>query len=431
MKILIVGSGGREHAIATQLTKSAHPVELYFAPGNPGMEPLGQRLDIDVSDIEGLCLFAKKEAIVLTVVGPEVPLALGISDRFAKESLAIFGPKKDAARLEASKAFAKDLMAKYDIPTAGYRHCIDEKTAIDTLSEFTAPYVIKEDGLAAGKGVTIAESLEQAKAAISSAFAKNMPVVIEEFMAGVELSILAICDGKRALPLISAQDFKKAYDNNQGPNTGGMGAYAPVPLATPELMKQVQQRILDPMMQAMRSEGFDYRGILYAGLMIDEAANARVVEFNVRFGDPETQVVLPLLKDDFADLLMAAANGDLSAYESNGVQFLDECAVTVVAASKGYPGDFEKGLPILFPEILTTSESLSDRQYLFHAGTKKMPDQSIVTNGGRVLNCTGLGKTHEEARKAAYALVQSVVFENKTYRNDIAATPSQPVVPVT
>lgn len=424
MKILVIGSGGREHAIAAQLAKSSHQPELFFAPGNPGLETLGQRLDIDVTDIEGLCLFSKKEAIDLTVVGPEVPLAMGLVDKFEANGLLAFGPKQAPAQLEASKAFAKDLMAKYNIPTAGYRFCETEAIALDALAEFQAPYVIKEDGLAAGKGVTIAQDLDEAKAAVKRAFEKKMPVVIEEFMAGVELSILAVCDGKRALPLVSAQDFKRVFDNNEGPNTGGMGAYAPVPLATPALLKRVQSEVLTPMIKALQSEGYDYRGILYAGLMIDGQGTPRVVEFNVRFGDPETQAVLPLMKDDLVDVLLAASKGDLSAYEQNGIQFLAKSAVTIAAVSNGYPGDFEKGKPIQFPE------QIQDNQQLFHAGTKKMPDKSIVTNGGRVLNCTGIGDSLESAREAAYQLLAAVQFENKFARRDIAEKPSQPLANV-
>lgn len=416
MRILVIGSGGREHAIAHQLAQSPKKPELFFAPGNPGMAHLGQRLDIDVMDLQGLLLFAQKEQIDLTVVGPEAPLAAGIVDLFDSKGLLVFGPNQKAAQLEASKAFAKQLMQEYKIPTAGYRFCLTQDEAFEALSEFMAPYVIKEDGLAAGKGVTIAPTLDEAKAAIERAFAKNMPVVIEEFMQGEELSVLALCDGQRAIPMVSAQDFKRVGDNNEGPNTGGMGAYAPVPLATPEVMAIIQEQILTPMMKAFQQEGIEYRGILYAGLMIDNPAKPKVVEFNVRFGDPETEVVLPLLEDDLVDLLTASAQGDLSTYQS-GLRFSDQAAVTVVMASKGYPGDFEKGIPIEFPK---DSDAL-----IFHAGSKLMPDQSIVTAGGRVLNVVGLGKTIAEAREKAYQTVAKISCPNLFNRSDIAKNPSQ------
>lgn len=418
MKILVIGSGGREHALLHQLAKSPHKPELFVAPGNPGMEALAQRLDIDPTDLKGLRLFAQKEAIDLTVVGPEIPLSFGVVDVFEQHGLLIFGPNQQAAQLESSKAFAKQLMKKYRIPTAGYMFCTTIDQARKSLKEFNPPYVIKEDGLAAGKGVTIADDHEDALVALDRAFSKEMPVVMEEFLPGVELSILAICDGHRALPLISAQDFKKAQDGDQGPNTGGMGAYAPVPLATPELMKTIQAQILDPMMVAFAQEGITYRGILYAGLMINSNNQPSVVEFNVRFGDPETQVVLPLLEDDLVDLLTASAKGDLSAYEKNGIRFSKHHAVTVVLASAGYPGDFEKNIPITAPNSTPSS------QILFHAGTKKLPDQTIVSNSGRVFTATGLGDTLEEARTQAYTLCKQVNFANKYHRDDIAAAPS-------
>jgi phosphoribosylamine--glycine ligase len=422
MKILVIGSGGREHAIASALHRSAHRPELFFAPGNAGMAGLGQRLEIDATDLQGLAIFAKREGIDLTVVGPEAPLAIGIVDRFQADGLKIFGPVKAAALLEASKHFAKQIMDEAQVPTAGYAHCLDADAARRALDKFQPPYVIKEDGLAAGKGVTIAQDRAEAEAAIDQAYKRGMTVVLEEFMAGEELSILAVCDGKIALPMVAAQDFKRVGNNNEGPNTGGMGAYAPVPLATPALMARVRQEVLQPVLEAMARRGTPYMGVLYAGLMILPDGTPKVVEFNVRFGDPETQVVLPLLEDDLVDLFLASANGDLSGYEAKGgIAFKsDQAAVTVVLASQGYPGEYESGYPIDFPA------SLPDDAEVFHAGTRLQPGGKIVTQGGRVLNVTGIGKGIEQARQRAYEIVEQVSFQGKYYRSDIAAKPSQP-----
>ncbi len=420
MKILVIGNGGREHAIAWTLSQSAHKPELYFAQGNPGMRELGQRVDIELTDLNGLLLFAQREQIDLTVVGPELPLSLGIADRFEEQGLKVFGPKQAGAQMEYSKAFAKKLMADYRIPTAHYRFCQDLAAALSALDEFEAPYVIKEDGLAAGKGVTIAQSRAEAEEAIHQAFQKEMPVVIEEFMHGQELSVLAFCDGKTILPCVAAQDYKKAGEGNTGPNTGGMGAYAPVPLATPELMARVQQEVLNPTLQALQAEGIDYKGILYAGLMITPEGNPRVVEFNARFGDPETQVVLPLLQDDLVDVMLATVNGELHRYAETGLSFKEGAkAITVVLTSAGYPGDYETGKPIFFPQYL------SNDVHIFHAGTRVLPDQSKVTHGGRVLNVTAIGDSLEQARQRAYEIVNQIRFEGKYFRGDIAALPAQ------
>lgn len=420
MKILVIGNGGREHAIAWTLSQSRHKPELYFAQGNPGMQELGQRLDIELTDVNGLLLFAERERIDLTIVGPELPLSLGIADRFREKGLNIFGPDQAGAQMEYSKAFAKKLMADYQIPTAQYCFCTEEAVALAALDEFEAPYVIKEDGLAAGKGVTIATDRQQAEAAIRTAFQKEMPVVIEEFMQGQELSVLAFCDGKTVLPCVAAQDYKKVGEGNTGPNTGGMGAYAPVPLATPELMHRVQQEVLNPTVKALQAEGIDYKGILYAGLMITPDGNPRVVEFNARFGDPETQVVLPLLDEDLVDVMMATVNGELHRYAETGLRFRTESkAITVVLTSAGYPGDYETGKPILFPQYLSTDV------HVFHAGTKVLPDQTKVTNGGRVLNVTATGDSLEQARQRAYEVVSQIRFDGKYFRPDIAAVPAE------
>lgn len=419
MKILLIGNGGREHALAWTLSQSALQPELYFAQGNPGMQELGQRLDIEPTDLDGLLLFAERENIDLTVVGPELPLSLGITDRFRTRGLKIFGPGQSGAQLESSKVFAKDLMARYNIPTAGYRFCADRESAIAALADFQPPYVIKEDGLAAGKGVTIAADRAAAEAAIDAAFLKDMPVVIEEFMAGQELSVLAFCDGESILPCIAAQDYKKVGEGNTGPNTGGMGAYAPVPLATPALMARVDREVLSPMLSAMRAEGMDYRGILYAGLMITPQGDPKVVEFNVRFGDPETQAVLPLLEEDLAELMIATVEGKLSRYAETGLRFRrNACAITVVLTSSGYPGEYETGKPIQFPQYLPLDA------HIFHAGTRVLPDQTKVTHGGRVLNVSAVGDTLEQARQRAYEVIGGIRFEGCYYRRDIAAIPA-------
>ena len=412
MRILVIGAGGREHAIGQKLFESPQKPELYFAPGNPGVTELGQRLELDVLDIQGLRLFALREQIDLTIVGPEAPLAAGLADDFRKHGLLVFGPDQNGAQIEASKAFAKKLMQEANVPTAGYRFCETKQQALAALAEFNAPYVIKEDGLAGGKGVTIAQTKSDAQQAIEKAFAKQMPVIIEEFLQGEELSILAICDGQRALPMIGAQDFKRLKDNNEGPNTGGMGAYAPVSLATKEILSRVQQDVLDPMMRIFQQRDIDYKGVLYAGLMIAHG-RLNVIEFNCRFGDPETQVVLPLLDEDLVAVLTAAANGDLSAYHT-GLRFKHQCAVTVVLAAEGYPDTPLKLQPIQFPQYLPQDA------YIFHAGTRRMPDQTTVTNGGRVLNITGLGDTLESARAKAYEVAGLIQYSGKFYRRDIA-----------
>jgi phosphoribosylamine--glycine ligase len=423
MKILLIGNGGREHAVAWSLSQSRHRPELYFAPGNPGMRELGQRLNLEPTDIDGLLLFAQREGIDLTVVGPELPLSLGLADRFREAGLAVFGPGRHGAQLESSKAFAKKLMADHAIPTAGYRVCPDAETALSALSGFAPPYVVKEDGLAAGKGVTIARTRDEAEAAIACAAQKQMPVVIEEFMPGRELSVLAFCDGETLLPCIAAQDYKKIGEGDTGPNTGGMGAYAPVPMATPALMARIRHDILDPVLRALQAEHIAYIGILYVGLMITPDGAPKVVEFNVRFGDPETQVVLPLLEDDLVDLMLATVRSELSRYvregTGSGLRFKpDTCAVTVVLASEGYPGDYPVNRPILFPQYLPQNVQV------FHAGTRVLPDQSKVTAGGRVLNVTGEGATLEEARQNAYRVADQILFEGKTCRRDIAALPA-------
>ncbi len=414
MRILILGSGGREHALGWRLSQDTDAHTLFFAPGNPGMAQLGQRLDIDLDDHQGLLLFAKKEAIDLTIVGPEQPLADGIVDAFTAEGLAIFGPNQRAAQLESSKAFAKALMAKGNIPTASYNHYSNPLDAMADLNHQPAPYVIKEDGLAAGKGVTIAWDAEEARTALENAAKKDMSVVVEGFLQGEELSVLAICDGTHAIPMVTAQDYKRIGNGQTGPNTGGMGSLAPVPWVDTAMMARIQTEVLDPMMATLRAEGIDYRGVLYAGLMIDDQKNIAVVEFNCRFGDPETQVVLPLLDEDLAPILMASAQGDCAKWAATGFAVKQgTTAISVVLASQGYPGAYQKHIPITLPN------SLTNHQIIIHAGTKTLPSGALVTNGGRVLNAIGLGNTVDNAREHAYQLAKAIAFTGQTIRTDI------------
>jgi len=316
MKILVVGSGGREHAIGWCLSQdrpqdsTSH--ELFFAPGNPGMAQLGQCLDIEATNIFAISLFAEKEQVNLVVVGPEAPLAEGLADALMAKGIPVFGPVQAGAQVEASKAFAKTLMMEAGVPTAAYQEFTNPLDAIDSLDQFKPPYVIKEDGLAAGKGVTVTQSKEAATAALHAAAHKGASVVVEDFLVGEEVSVLAVCDGKQAIPMLPARDYKRAYDDNQGPNTGGMGSIAPVPNLPQGFLQQVQEQVLTPMMKAFLARGIEYRGVLYAGLMVQDDATINVVEFNARFGDPETQVVLPLLDEDLAPILLAAAQGNLS-----------------------------------------------------------------------------------------------------------------------
>lgn len=415
MHCLIVGSGGREHALALALSKSPSVSRLSMAPGNPGMEPLGQLLAIEPTDIEGLLIHAKREAVDLVIVGPEAPLAAGITDRFQQEGIAVFGPTQEAAQLEASKHFAKRIMQEASVPTGRFVYAETEAQALEALDSFKPPYVIKEDGLAAGKGVTVTADKAEAVEAINRAVAKASPVLLEEALKGEELSVFALCDGERALPLVAAQDFKRVGEGHTGPNTGGMGAYAPVPFVDAALMEQVQQQVLTPMVRTMAKRGTPYKGLLYAGLMISPEGVPNVIEFNCRFGDPETQVVVPLLEQagvDLADLLRRCASDTL---EGVSLPAITEAAVTVVLASQGYPGNYEKGKAITLPE------QLPEGVRLYHAGTKRLPGGQLVTNGGRVLAVTATGTSVEAARQLAYETVEKVSFDGAFCRKDIAA----------
>ncbi|BCR03926.1 phosphoribosylamine--glycine ligase [Desulfuromonas versatilis] len=416
MKILVVGGGGREHALVWKIAQSPLVDKVYCAPGNPGIAGLAECVAIAADDIDGLLAFAREMAIELTVVGPEVPLTLGIVDRFQAAGLEIFGPSQAAARIEGSKGFSKDLMAKYGIPTAAYRSFTDRDAAVAYIREQGAPIVVKADGLAAGKGVIVAMTEEQAVAAVNEIMvdavfgSAGASVVIEEFMEGEEASFFAFTDGKNILPLASSQDHKRVFDNDEGPNTGGMGAYSPAPVVTEALTAEVLDTIVRPTIEGMAAEGCPYSGILYVGLMI-AGGKARVVEFNARFGDPEAQPLLMRMKSDIVPVLQSIARGKLT---QGSLEWHDKAAVCVVMASGGYPGSFEKGYEIKGLEDAAKIDDLM----VFHAGTT-LKDARIVNHGGRVLGVTGLGASVAEAIEKAYLGVQAIGWEKVHFRKDI------------
>ncbi|MFZ5966870.1 MAG: phosphoribosylamine--glycine ligase [Bacillota bacterium] len=414
MKILVIGSGGREHTIIWKLKQSPRVSKIYCAPGNAGIGQMAELVDIPVEDIDGLCQFAKNEKIDLTVVGPEVPLVLGVVDRFEKEGLKVFGPNKKCAQLEGSKAFAKDFMIKYDIPTAKYVELTSVDEAKKSVGIYGYPMVIKADGLAAGKGVVIAQNEEEAVDALDEMMLEKKfgdagdKVVIEEFLSGIETSILCFVDGQSIIPMVSAQDYKKIYDNDEGPNTGGMGTYSPSYVYDEALQKQVKDQILTPIIEGFQKEGLDFKGILFIGLMLTDQG-AKVLEFNTRFGDPETQVILTRLETDLVDIMESILEGKLKSQE---IRWSNRKTVCVVIAAGGYPEGYEKG------NIITGLDQIEENVVVFHAGTKTK-DGSIVTNGGRVLGVTAWADTAEEARIKAYENVKKITFKDMYYRKDI------------
>ena len=418
MRVLIVGAGAREHALAWTLARESGVAEVVVTPGNAGLARVARTVDAPAADPASLLAVADRERIDLTIVGPEQPLERGVVDLFASRGRRIFGPSRDAARLETSKVFAKQFMERHRVPTARCRVADNagDALAIAASGELGWPLVVKADGLAAGKGVVIADDRSSAEGAIRAAMidrrfgAAGARLVLEECMRGPEASFFAICDGRRALPLISAQDHKRAYDDDRGPNTGGMGAFAPSPLVTQGTADRVMREIVVPVVDGMREEGHEYRGLLYAGLMLTDDG-PKVVEFNVRFGDPEAQVVLPLLESELAPVLAAAADGDLGG---SICRFSDGVAVGVVLASGGYPGDIQTGCPI---EGLDAADTLPG-VVVFHAGTADR-DGRLVTSGGRVLTVVGRGATYADAIARAYEGVSRVSFENVQYRSDI------------
>jgi phosphoribosylamine--glycine ligase len=414
VRVLVVGSGGREHTIIWALKKSPKVKEVYCAPGNAGIAQIAECLPIGVNQFEEIAQFAVDHVVDLVVVGPEDPLFEGLVDYLEERNVAVFGPRKNAAIIEGSKVFTKDLMKKFNIPTAAYEAFTDFDAAIDYLYKQKAPIVIKADGLAAGKGVTVAATLEEAEKALREIMVDKVfgdagdQVVIEECLIGQEMSILAFVDGTVVRPMVPSQDHKPVFDNDAGPNTGGMGTYSPVPHIPQSVVDEAIETILIPTAQAMAEEGRYFRGVLYAGLMLTENG-PKTIEFNCRFGDPETQVVLPRLETDLVDIFLAAVNGRLGDMD---ISWSEKSAVCVVLASGGYPGPYEKGIPI---------KGLDDveQSIVFHAGTASK-DGQIVTSGGRLLGVTALGESIADARAKAYADVERIQYEGKHFRTDIA-----------
>ena len=417
MKVLVIGGGGREHAICWKLSKSPKVDELYCAPGNAGIAEVAKCVDIGVMDFEKMADFAKKEAFDLIVVGPDDPLAGGIVDVLEEKGLRVFGPRKNAAILEGSKAFSKDLMKKYGIPTAAYETFDTPEAALKYLETAPVPIVLKADGLALGKGVLICNTREEAKEGVKTLMLDKQfghagdRIVVEQFMTGREVSVLSFVDGKTIKIMTSAQDHKRAKDGDQGLNTGGMGTFSPSPFYTPEVDEFCKKHIYQATVDAMKAEGREFKGIIFFGLMLT-ADGPKVLEYNARFGDPETQVVLPRMKNDIVDVFEACVDGTLDQID---LQFEDNAAVCVVLASAGYPEHYEKGKKI------TGLENFKDKDgyYVFHAGSKFDAEGNILTNGGRVLGVTATGKDLKEARANAYKATEWVNFENKYMRHDI------------
>jgi phosphoribosylamine--glycine ligase len=418
MNVLVIGGGGREHALVWKISQSPKVTKIYAAPGNAGIAQLAECAPIKAEDIPGLLSFAKSKAVDLTIVGPEGPLSGGIVDEFTKAGLRVFGPSKKAAEIEASKKFSKDLMKKYHIPSAEYGVFTDRTAAEAYVREKGAPIVVKADGLAAGKGVVVAESVDEAIKAldlimIQKAFGKAGDlVVIEECLKGEEASFMAFTDGKTVVPMVSSQDHKRVFDGDKGPNTGGMGAYSPAPVVTKKLERQVIEKIMVPTVQAMEKEGRLFKGVLYAGLMIHDN-EAKVLEFNARFGDPETQPVMMRLDTDLIDIIEAIISGNLSTID---VKWKAESAVCVVMASGGYPGNYDKGKMIKGLENAAKHKEVM----IFHAGTS-LKDGAVVTDGGRVLGVTGLGPVVAAAIDNAYAGVREIDYDGAHFRRDIGA----------
>jgi len=414
VKVLVVGNGGREHALAGKLLQSQRIRQVICIPGNGGTATMSrcQNLSLRVDDFEGMARFALVHNVSLVVVGPELPLSLGITDYLRREGLMVFGPTKEGAQIEASKYWAKSLMQSAGIPTPRFEVFTEVEAAIAYIQAQVAPIVVKADGLAAGKGVTVASTLEQAQAAVESLFNNGFStVVIEECVTGQEVSILALTDGVSVRPLLPAQDHKRIGEGDTGENTGGMGAYAPAPIVTPALMERIEREILQPTVNALRQRGIDYRGILYAGLMITPQGDPMVLEFNCRFGDPETQAILPLLETPLEELLLACTQQRLEQLPA--IAWKPEVAVSVVAAAEGYPGTFQKGHPITG---IDQAQELGAT--VFCAGTH-LKKQQLVTDGGRVLNVTATGETFETAIAKAYAAMDCIQFEGMYYRKDI------------
>ena len=414
MKVLVVGGGGREHAIAWKLAQSPEIEKLYCAPGNAGIAQVAECVDIGAEDIDGICSFAKDNSIDLAVIGPEVPLAMGITDKLEAAGISTFGPNKKCSQLEASKSFTKAFLARHDIPTAKYSEYTDKEELKKAIGIYGYPMVIKADGLAAGKGVVLAEDAAQAEAAIEDMMGQKVfgsagdKVVVEECLLGVEASMLCFVDEKAIIPMESAQDYKRIFDGDKGPNTGGLGTYSPSLVFTDELQQQINDRILQPTLKGFKEDGLDFKGVLFIGLMITKDG-PKVIEFNNRFGDPEAQSVLARLDTDLLEIFKAATENRLKDID---IKWKDQKAVCVVMASGGYPGSYEKG------KVISGLDDVDEDIIVFHAGTKK-DGGDIVTSGGRVLGVTALAPTHDEARAKAFANVEKISFEGAQYRKDI------------
>lgn len=415
MNVFLIGSGGREHALAWKLSASPLLTKLYCAPGNGGISEVAECVDVAITDHDAIVAFCRSNSIEFVIVGPEAPLVAGLADDLSAQGIKVFGPSKAAAQLEGSKGFTKDLCAEYSIPTASYKRFTDRETALAYLDTQTSPIVVKADGLAAGKGVFIAETIAEAKAAVRSCFdgdfgSAGAEVVIEDCLVGEEASFFALVDGNTALPLATAQDHKRVFDGDQGPNTGGMGAYSPAPIMTGEMCERTMNEIILPTVRAMSERGTPFKGVLYAGLMLTPEG-PQLIEYNVRFGDPECQVLMMRLKSDFLPALLATADGVLDRFD---LRWHDETALTVVMATKGYPGPYEKG-----SVITGLAEAADDPNIeIFHAGTTKSGGNLLAT-GGRVLNVTARGATVREAQQRAYAAITKIKWDQGFFRTDI------------
>lgn len=415
-KVLVVGGGGREHAICWKLAQSPEIEKLYCAPGNAGITKVAECVDISAEDIEGICAFAKDKGIDLAVIGPEVPLSMGIVDALEAVGVKAFGPNKKCAQLEASKSFTKAFLARHNIPTAKYSEYTSKEEIEKNIGIYGYPMVIKADGLAAGKGVVLAQNAEEAQKAIDDMMGNKIfgsagdLVVVEECLKGIEASMLCFVDENTIYPMESAQDYKRIFDDDMGPNTGGMGSYSPSLIFTPELEDQITDQILLPTLAGFQEDGLDFKGVLFVGLMITKDG-PKVIEFNNRFGDPETQSVLMRLDTDLYKIMDAVVNNRLSEQD---IEWSDNRAVTIVLASEGYPGSYPKGREITGLDAADNADDL----VIFHAGTKFDGDK-VVTSGGRVLGASAIGKTHEEAREKAYKLAEKIHFEGAHYRKDI------------
>lgn len=415
MKVLVVGSGGREHAICWKLAQSPHVEELYCAPGNGGIAEVARCVPIAATDVQAVTAWAGEQKMDFVVVAPDDPLALGMVDALEAAGIPAFGPRQDAAMIEASKSFSKDLMAKYHIPTAAYRSFTDREQALAYVAEQGAPIVVKADGLALGKGVIVAQSVEEAQQAVRDMMdggrfgAAGAKVVVEECMTGPEVTVLAFCDGEHLVCMPSSQDHKRAFDGNRGPNTGGMGAISPSPYYTPKIARRCMEEIFLPTVAALRNEGRPFQGVIYFGLMLTPGG-PRVVEYNARFGDPECQAVLSLLDSDLMEIFLACREGRLDTLD---IRWKGGAACCLVLASGGYPGPYVKGLPI------TGLKQAEETAVVFHAGTKRGEDGGVRTNGGRVLGVTALGENLERAIDGAYAAAAHISFQDMHFRRDI------------